>query len=311
MFETIQTTIKGRSLLIFLVILIGIALTVYVIRQQQTTKTKAATEITSIIDVRDNNGNVLQPQNDIYKTSTSVINIHINDTTDTRVQELSVIACPSNETLSNNTNPASCQALIGANNIKIFFDNEQDFSEETRNRFLELYSNHYTGQRIGNARIGFTNATRDEFVRRSDYIIQTAKGVGLNPTLFLGYWKTESRFSLADGADLGCDPATPRSDFENEVDCAMKRSVVSLCALSRSTESTACQQLKYIRDSKSHLYSNFSISYPITTFNDFAEAYGSFAPNLDGPGTVNHNCSHTYNELIKVALELDMCRAEN
>ncbi len=149
-----------------------------------------------------------------------------------------------------------------------------------------------------------------EFRKRVDYIVQASKTAGLNPVLFLGYWKTESLFGTVSTRELGC----VGDNFNEQVDCALGinafsdpvKNPIANCARSKDAESVACKTLKGIRN-KPFLDPQNPISYPIKTFDDFAEAHGSRAPELDG-GATNNNCVATYNSLVEVAIELNACQ---
>ena len=149
-----------------------------------------------------------------------------------------------------------------------------------------------------------------EFRKRVDYIVQASKTAGLNPVLFLGYWKTESLFGTVSTRELGC----VGDNFQEQVDCALGinafydpvKNPIANCARSKDADSVACKTLKGIRN-KPFLDPQNPISYPIKTFDDFAEAHGSRAPELDG-GATNNNCVATYNSLVEVAIELNACQ---
>lgn len=149
----------------------------------------------------------------------------------------------------------------------------------------------------------FINAGKgdlNEFGRRVNYIIDNAKEVGLNPVIFLGYWRSESAFSTQGNQDLGC--SSEAVNFYEQVDCALginefsnpRLNPVPHCARSIESDTMACQTLAEIRRDKDRAH---SIRYPIRTFDNFAEAYG---PIADDP----ENCSSTYNTLIEVAQEM-------
>lgn len=203
--------------------------------------------------------------------------------------------CPTPETLRQNSQDRNTCRLLKPS-INIFDANIDQASIES---YIAKYSPIFV--RAGK---GDTNAFR----QRVNYIISKAKEAGLNPAIFLGYWRTESAFSTVGNRDMGC----AGSGFYEQVDCAVGlRGPTSfrgaLCARSGNADSPSCKELKGIR---SHpIYTNYPISYPIKTFDDFVETYGPMAPGLDGPGTLNNNCISTYNKLIEVAIELQACKA--
>lgn len=186
--------------------------------------------------------------------------------------------CP--DTSSNNS--PSCHVLNPS--IDIF---NTDISQSAIDQYVNSYSPTFITAGVGD---------RNEFIRRVHYIIDSARFVGLNPAIFLGYWKTESLFSTyRTNAHLGCNSASP--SFEADVDCAVGLSgpsVVARCAVSRDANSSPCLGV---------LHSNGGIHVPISKFDDFALSYGGF----NSTGSSDANCTHTYNELIEVAKELGMC----
>lgn len=152
-----------------------------------------------------------------------------------------------------------------------------------------------------------------EFRRRVNFIINSAKQAGLNPAIFLGYWKTESNFSTVGTRDMGC----AGDNFEEQVLCSMgiapfdnpRSNPIANCARSRSGDSVACQALRKIR-AKPILDGENPITYPISSLDDFAESYGPRSPDLEGGSRVNNNCVSTYNKLLEVVEELGACRVE-
>lgn len=149
----------------------------------------------------------------------------------------------------------------------------------------------------------------NEFRNRANYIVSQSQKAGLNPAIFLGYWKTESAFSTVGNRDMGCPLSV--AGFNQQVDCAVGLRPGGYrgaqCAISKDANSPSCRELKGIRDSHPTIYGKYPLTYPIATFDDFAEGYGPIAPNLEGSG-VNNNCIHTYNVLIEVAEELNACK---
>ncbi len=203
--------------------------------------------------------------------------------------------CPTQEQLKQNSQDRNtCRFLNPSINI---FDTT--ISQEA----IEFYVNKYSPTFI---RAGKGDVVA--FRERVTYIVNRAKEAGLNPTIFLGYWKTESAFSTVGSRDMGC----VGNGFYEQVDCAVGLRGSSsfrgaLCARSGNADSPSCRELKGIRSNP--IYSNYPISYPIKTFDDFAETYGPISPNLEGPGKVNNNCISTYNKLVETAIELQACKA--
>lgn len=213
--------------------------------------------------------------------------------------------CPSLKEINRNRqSPETCRYF----NPPIDIFNNYISLEDYRN-FINTYKNEFIGKDLGFGKTG----TLEEFERRTNYIIDRSQDVLLNPVIFLGYWKSESNFSTEKAADLGCDPETARQEFEKEVDCALGLSrlggsLAARCASPNNPKRTeACNQLKAIRSKHPDKYANYPISYPIATFDDLVEAIGPKAPNLDGPGKVNNNCTHTYNTLVEVSIMTNSC----
>ncbi|TSC65812.1 MAG: hypothetical protein CEO21_323 [Microgenomates group bacterium Gr01-1014_80] len=191
------------------------------------------------------------------------------------------------------------------NSCKYFGLGVDIFNTNISQTVLESYINKYSSI--------FTNAGKgdlNQFRTRVNYIVTKSKEVGITPVLALGYWRTESNFSTVGTRDLGCHPSA--IDFYEQVDCKLginefsnpNTNPITNCARSKDSNSTACNALKSIRRT---LDQNNPIKYPVSTFDDFAEAYGSRDPGLDGPGKVNNNCVSTYNKLVEVAAELNSC----
>ena len=209
-------------------------------------------------------------------------------------------SCPDQATIDQNKkDPISCKYFGLGVNL---------FNTSISQTAIDFYTNKYSGI--------FINAGKgdlEQFKTRVNYIITKSKGVGINPVLALGYWKTESNFSTVGSRDLGCSPDA--IDFYEQVDCKLginefsnpTKNPITNCARSKDAESIACRTLKSIRR---NLDITNPIKYPISTFDDFAEAYGSRDPNLDCTPEgckVNNNCVSTYNKLVEVAKELNAC----
>lgn len=185
-------------------------------------------------------------------------------------------SCPTQLAIDSNKNPATCKYLNPGIDIL-----DINISSEAVQIYIDKYAGVFTSAGAGD---------RVEFIRRVDYIVSQAKKAGLNPVIFLGYWKSESLFSTdpETTADLGCSPGQGRKAFEIEVDCAVGLtaeggSLASRCASPTNPNKNGCTK-------------------PIKTFDEFAESYGSKTVDLN-------NCSHTYNILLEVASELNACRA--
>lgn len=204
-------------------------------------------------------------------------------------------SCPSQEIINNNKKDRNtCHYLNPA--IDLFDTNISSSAVES---YITKYSPTFTRADKGDL---------NEFKRRVNLIVSTAKAQGLNPVLFLGYWKTESAFSTVGNRDFGCIG----NGFEAQLDCAVGKglgsTVAAQCAVSKDANSTSCKTVKGIRDSHPQIYGKYPITLPIATIDDFAEVYGPIAPNL-GDAAQNNNCIHTYNTLLEVANELNGCKA--
>lgn len=208
-------------------------------------------------------------------------------------------SCPDQAAIdSNKKDPDTCRYFnLGVNLFDI------NISSDVITKYIDKYSPIFINAGKGSSL---------DFLQRVDYIISNSKNAGLNPAIFLGYWKTESNFSTAGIRDLGCSPDAV--NFYEQVDCALgikafsnpQKNPIPNCARSKDPNSVACNALKEIRKT---LDITNPIKYPVATFDDFAEAHGSRDPGLDGPGTTNNNCIGTYNKLVEVAKELNACRA--
>lgn len=189
------------------------------------------------------------------------------------------------------TNKASCRYLNPSINL---------FNTAISSSAIDSYISKYSPIFI-NAGKGDLN----EFKKRVNYIVTSSQKAGLNPSLFLGYWKSESRFSTVGSRDMGC----VGDNFYEQVDCSLginrfsdpQKNPIANCARSKDANSLACTALKSIRQNfdKSH-----PITYPIATFDNFAEGYGPYGHLVNGIPT---NCTHTYNILVEVAKELNSC----
>lgn len=196
--------------------------------------------------------------------------------------------CPSQEVIDQNKDN-NCKYLNP--NIDLF---DIFISDEMINKYIEKYVSSFNG-------------TRTEFIRRVDYIVDMSKQAGLNPILFLGYWKSESQFSSLGTRDMGC----VGDNFEEQVNCALgikefsdpAKNPVANCARSGDANSIACKTLKSIR-TNSPYDSTHPVKYPIATIDDFAESYGPYDHLTGGKPT---NCTHTYNTLLEVASRLNAC----
>ncbi len=190
------------------------------------------------------------------------------------------------------TNIASCRYLKPSIDL---FNNSISQSDVTS--YINKYSQVFINSGKGNLA---------EFIKRVNYIVSNAQTAGLNPAIFLAYWKSESNFSTIGSRDMGC----VGDNFYEQVDCALginkfsdpAKNPIANCARSRDANSTSCTTLKSIRKTfdQSH-----PVAYPISTLDDFAESYGPYGDLSAGSPT---NCSHTYNTLIDVSKELNSCR---
>lgn len=198
-------------------------------------------------------------------------------------------SCPDT---SNNINGFSCQYLNPAINLAY---------TPLLQSSVDAYINKYSPTFIQAGKGDLT-----EFKKRVEYILQKSQQGKMNPAIFLGYWKTESLFSTLGSRDMGCAGA----DFYEQVRCALaiddynnpNKNPIANCVRGNNI---ACNALKSIR---TDLDKTHPIHYPITTFDDFAEAYGPYNHLTEGQPT---NCTHTYNQLIEVAKELGACQASS
>ncbi|HSX40177.1 MAG TPA: hypothetical protein VLF68_01050 [Candidatus Saccharimonadales bacterium] len=214
--------------------------------------------------------------------------------------------CPTQEQLSANAaSPQTCQYLNP--NIDI---HDTSFSDTQAQQYISLYQSQ-------------SGLSPSEFQSRVQTIIATAKEVGINPVIPLGYWRTESRFQNG----FGC-PTVP-GDFQSQLNCILggpasaqfsdKTGAVGTRCARDGAGSAACQEEQGIRSGNAEIYSSIPIGIPIQKFDDLAETIGSRAPNLSeynckkygtdcsvGP---NQNCTHTYNQLVETAEAVGACKA--
>lgn len=202
--------------------------------------------------------------------------------------------CPTQTEITANrtTVPGACKYLNPS--IDIF----GDLTQAQIQKYIDTYAK---------------TSDRTDFAERTNQIVQKARSVGLNPAIFLGYWKSEGNFSYS----FGCDPTHAPYTFEAELDCALglsagggstssrcARSVVEKDPTKKAELEKACEALKKIRQNP--IYKNYPVSLPIKTFDDFVETYGSATPEL-GDAPINYNCINTYNTLLEVALNIGAC----
>lgn len=217
--------------------------------------------------------------------------------------------CPDKSMIATNrkTTPQTCKYLNPA--IDIFGDITLSQIQNYKNKYRSI-------------------ANRADFDTRVDEIVKESRKVGLNPVIFLGYWKSEGNFSFS----FGCDPRSEPFTFEAELTCALgllpnerlessattfkhgpgsntarcARSVIEKDPAKQQELEYACKMLTVIRaDAR---YVKYPVSLPIKTFDDFAETYGSAAPGL-GDAAVNYNCVNTYNTLVEIAIDIEACTA--
>lgn len=213
--------------------------------------------------------------------------------------------CPDTST---NKNDSTCRYLNPSINI---FDTQ--ISQQSIDRYIQLYKNYFVGKKLNDG----TTGTEEEFKRRVSAIVTKAQSVGMNPALFLGFWKSESAFSTVGraGNDLGCRPNNPEiTNFDENLLCAAglrsdgktyEPSITVRCTTSKDTTSSFCQSLKQGRASAGYDKTH-PINYPISTFDDFMEAYGPY-DHLNAAG-LHTNCTHTYNTILEVSKEVDACK---
>lgn len=212
--------------------------------------------------------------------------------------------CPTPEVIDLNRDPLTCRYLNPP--VGLF---DTNLSQEGINNYIEKYSPVFVKAGKGD---------KTEFIRRVNYIVAQSKQAGLNPALFLGYWKSESAFSTYPGAsDMGCAPRQESMrGFERQVQCALGLisggSQSAMCAISKEESSKACLGEQGRITSYPDVY-NPAPKIPISTFDDFMEMYGPRSQNLvkyeSTPDGLNRNCSSTYNTLLEVVATLNACQA--
>lgn len=144
------------------------------------------------------------------------------------------------------------------------------------------------------------------FDSRAKFIRNTAQAAGLNPALFLGFWRSESAFSndqYRRGNDLGCRPNSPEiTTFEEDVLCAVgtksagktyEPSYTTRCLLSRDANSPACQILKPTADKE-------GFSLPINSLDSYLKGYGPLSAD---PNNIN-----THNTVKQVISEMGLAK---
>ncbi len=192
-----------------------------------------------------------------------------------------------------NRDPLSCKYLNPS--INIF---ETSISSEAVDKYIARYGPVFVNARKGDL---------GEFRNRVNYILDAAKKAGLNPIIPLGYWVSESAVGTVSTRELGCAGDT----FKEQVDCTLgindfsnpTRVPIPNCARSRDANSVACRALRDIRKTFDLTH---PINYPIDTFDEFTEAHGPYEARTDGKPT---NCTSTYNILVDMAKDLNVCKA--
>lgn len=224
-------------------------------------------------------------------------------------QPLGGEGCPTQAEIDANkkTTPQTCKKFNPS--IDIFDTSQSDIAGTFVSAYFQeaLNTASYLG-RPGRFQDG-SALTQETFRTKADFIVSKSNEAGLNPAIFLGFWRTESAFSIYPTTyDLGCINSR-LSGFTNQVICATGLdnggSVPSLCARSKDAASQPCRLLADIR--KNPIYANYQLNLPIRTFDDYMEAYGSHAPDLH-PGQVNNNCISTYNKQLEAAVKLGACK---
>lgn len=130
-------------------------------------------------------------------------------------------------------------------------------------------------------------------MERAKFIRDTAKSAGLNPALFLAFWRSESGYSndrFTRGKDLGCRPTGPGSEqittFEESVLCAVgtrstgktyEPSYTTRCLLSRDANSSFCQVIKASAGKE-------GFTLPINSLDSYLKAYGPLSAD---PNNIN------------------------
>jgi hypothetical protein len=186
--------------------------------------------------------------------------------------------CPSQAEIDANKNPSTCHYFgLG---VDLF---DTNISQSALDAYINRYASTFTGSGLGDI---------NEFRSRVNLIVSKSKSVGLNPAIFLGYWKTESLFgTIRNAATFGCAPGGSVKSFEQELNCAVGLNpsgngpggaVAAKCA-SATNPKPGCGSTQ------------------IKTFDEFAENYGPKASDIN-------NCTHTYNILVEVAKELNACK---
>ncbi len=213
-------------------------------------------------------------------------------------------SCPSAADIAANrsTTPENCRYLNPS--INIF----GDLTKQQLDTYIQVYQKE-------------SGMSLKEFTDKVNIITVKSRQVGLNPIIFLGYWKSESLF----GDGFGCKN-TPLK-FEDQLNCAVGLSpggsrAIQCAAPNSPYRQQGCTDIKSIIMAHSDIYdkSLFNFNYntasydpakepnPITTFDAIAEGHGPRSPNLSKEeGIVNNNCVHTYNILLEVANSIGAC----
>lgn len=254
-------------------------------------------------------------------------------------------SCPTLEDLENNVD--QCRLLNPAIDVVTTY-----FDPEIRQKYIDLYEKEFVGKEIfvdyvpgtvnsdelnilGNQTRQelldkgylihgdkvYMTGTPEEFERRVDFIIKKSKELYLNPVIFLGYWKPESYFSTAEGADFGCFPylenqgfGAPRKSFERELYCALglnpkgeipgpeeskTGSSGPMCALSANQNSRACRRAP----------GNRNVRLVPTTFDDLFVLHADFKKTK---GVISSgDCKVSYNQTLEVITRLGACNARS
>jgi N-acetylmuramoyl-L-alanine amidase len=211
--------------------------------------------------------------------------------------------CPTQLQINNNRD-------AGPNNCKYFnppINIFGDMDDQQQEAYIQKY--------YPEAKARGRNYEESAFRGMVGELVQASRKKGINPFMALAYWRSESGF----GGSLGCNPENKAqiNDFAAQIQCKMNSHVVN-CAVSKDASSPACKLLSDIRKAHPTIYNSSipgtTIEFPIKTFDEFAEAYGSRSPRLvdyEGPRlgvTVNNNCVATYNTLLEVASTVNACQ---
>lgn len=74
-----EKTISKREIIILIVLLVGLAVTVWLVGQQTVFKSKAAIDVTRAFEIKDSQGNIISCENNICDTKSLDITIELKE----------------------------------------------------------------------------------------------------------------------------------------------------------------------------------------------------------------------------------------